>query len=137
MPWRPWPAAAPVLLHRVRGVSGSFVESSPAGHHRRVATQGNCDGESPMATMLHASRALRPAARAASKTLLSAEPVVDFTGERRRERIILEGEVPSPTNPPGGCRFRNRCWKAQPACGEAPELAATSDGHLVACHFPE
>jgi len=75
-----------------------------------------------------------------TRALLSAEPVLDLSGEeRRRKRIILEGEAPSPANPPSGCRFRNRCWKAQKACaGDPPPLAESAErGHRTACHFPE
>ncbi len=73
-----------------------------------------------------------------TKALLSAEPSLDFTGqEEKPQRIILKGEVPSPANPPSGCRFRNRCWKAQEICSrDAPELKNGSD-HRVACYFPE
>lgn len=73
-----------------------------------------------------------------TKALLSAEPSLDFSETReKRQRIILKGEVPSPANPPSGCRFRNRCWKAQDICaGDAPSLAADGDHH-VACYFPE
>ena len=74
-----------------------------------------------------------------TKALLSAEPTLDFSGARKRRRIILQGEPPSPVNPPSGCRFRNRCWKANDFCaGEPPPLEAPGgDGHFSACYFPE
>ena len=74
-----------------------------------------------------------------TKALLSAEPTLDFSGARKRKRIILEGEVPSPANPPSGCRFRSRCWKAQDICAGAPPALESSpeSGHRAACYFPE
>ncbi len=68
--------------------------------------------------------------------LLSAVPLPDPRGERTRERIILQGDLPSPINPPQGCVFNTRCWKAQDKCRtEAPALVQLGASQ-VACHFP-
>jgi len=73
-----------------------------------------------------------------TKALLSAAPVPDPKLERTRERIILQGDLPSPMNPPAGCVFNSRCWKATDKCRtEAPIHVETASHRSVACHFPE
>ncbi len=72
-----------------------------------------------------------------TQALLSAVPVPDPDIEARRKRIILEGDVPSPINPPSGCNFHPRCWKAQAICREViPPLEEKQSNHYAACHFP-
>ena len=72
-----------------------------------------------------------------TKALLSAVPQPDPRTEKTRERIILSGDLPSPVNPPSGCVFNTRCWKAQDKCRtDVPELLQIGSSQ-VACHFPE
>jgi oligopeptide transport system ATP-binding protein len=71
-----------------------------------------------------------------TQALLSAIPVPDPDAAANNKRIMLEGEIPSPIDPPPGCRFKGRCRYAKPICGELePELKDQGNGHCVACHL--
>jgi peptide/nickel transport system ATP-binding protein len=74
-----------------------------------------------------------------TRALMSAVPVPDPVVEERRERILLAGDLPSPANPPSGCRFHTRCpWRQETRCDdEVPVLRELTPAHLVACHWAE
>jgi oligopeptide/dipeptide ABC transporter ATP-binding protein len=76
-----------------------------------------------------------------TRALLSAVPVPDPTAERKRKRVILKGDVPSPVNPPSGCRFHTRCWlyerlgQPENCRTDDPELMVLEGEHRAACHY--
>ena len=84
-----------------------------------------------------AARVYQQPAHPYTMALLSAVPVARPSERGNDHRIRLVGDVPSPIDPPSGCRFRTRCWKATDICGTSePALAPDSAGRVVACHFP-
>jgi oligopeptide/dipeptide ABC transporter ATP-binding protein len=70
-----------------------------------------------------------------TKALISSAP--KLSGEKGKDRIVLEGDVPSPIDPPAGCRFNTRCWKAQDNCRTEEPLLIGTKSHQAACHYPE
>lgn len=71
-----------------------------------------------------------------TNALLSAIPTTDVN-DKKRDRILLEGDIPSPVNPPTGCKFHTRCYRCQEKCKkEVPVMTDMGNNHMVACHYP-
>jgi oligopeptide/dipeptide ABC transporter ATP-binding protein len=124
-----------VELQETLGISYLFISHDLAAvqaiSHRVVVMYLGEIVEAATATEF-AERPLHPYSIALRNATLTPDPVL----ERSRSKIILRGDVPSPMNPPSGCRFRTRCPQAVPLCAEkAPLLRDAGQGHFVACHF--
>ncbi|WP_033218498.1 oligopeptide/dipeptide ABC transporter ATP-binding protein [Streptomyces virginiae] len=122
------------------------IIGEPYEIHPEVAPKGNRRQKVQMAEIGTDAEIYEHPTHPYTQALLSAVPVPDPDAREGRERIILTGDVPSPANPPSGCRFRTRCWKAQDKCStEEPLLAiperfkgvTTLAAHESACHFAE
>jgi oligopeptide/dipeptide ABC transporter ATP-binding protein len=125
-------------LQQHRGLSYLFIAHDLAvvrqlAHRIAVMYLGRIVEQGP------ADAVLRRPRHPYTVALLSAVPEPDPKIERDRKRIVLQGEVPSPINPPSGCRFRTRCWKATEVCATtAPPSAVDPEiaGHSAECHHP-
>ena len=136
------PGVPPVSVHFVNNVlaaAASYIEEDPDTARDVLAELGAF-----LSHRLRGPRAVSPAEELYSRpimpyteALLSAVPVPDPDLAAKRERIVLEGDVPSPINPPSGCRFHPRCRYATQVCSEIePPLVEYGNGHLAACHHP-
>ena len=103
---------------------------------RQIATRTAVMYLGTMVELGETDRVLHSPSHPYTAALISAVPEPDPDGNMK-QRVVLKGDPPSPTNPPSGCRFHTRCPVAQPLCKEkVPELLPIGENHSVACHFP-
>ena len=111
----------------------SWVTNSPFQYRLKMCIRDRYLGH--MVELAKSNELYRKPLHPYTQTLLSAIPIADPKASRAKQRIILQGDIPSPMNPPSGCTFRTRCPYATEECAQsAPEFKEWEPGHFAACH---